>query len=53
LSIEIGYRLRGEDVLAAMNHLKYDRGLPQRIARDYGSEFAGGLMDFWAYTNEV
>ena len=36
-----------------MNHLMYDRGLPQRIACDNGSEFAGGLMDFWAYTNKV
>ena len=53
LSIEIGYRLRGEDVVAAMNHLKYDRGVPQRIACDNGSEFADGLMDFWAYTNKV
>jgi putative transposase len=36
-----------------MNRLKYDRGLPERITTDNGSEFAGAQMDFWAYTNHV
>ena len=29
------------------------RGLPERITTDNGSEFAGGQMDLWAYTNHV
>jgi putative transposase len=53
LGIEVGFSLRADDVVTAMNHLKYDRGLPQRIARDNGSEFAGGQMDLWAYKNGV
>lgn len=53
LGIEVGFSLRAEHVVAAMNRLKYDRGVPQRIACDNGSEFAGGQMDLWAYTNRV
>ena len=53
LAIEVGYSLRAEHVVAAMNHLKYERGLPKRIACDNGSEFAGGQMDLWAYSNQV
>jgi putative transposase len=45
LYIEVGFSLRAEDVVTAMNHLKYDRGLPKRIACDNGSEFSGGQMD--------
>lgn len=37
-------------VAAAMNRLKHERGLPQRITTDNGSEFAGGQMDLWAYS---
>jgi putative transposase len=36
-----------------MNRLKHDRGLPQRITTDNGSEFAGGQMDLWAHSNHV
>ena len=53
LAIEVGYSLRAEHVVAAMNYLKYERGLPKRIACDNGSEFAGGQMDLWAYSNQV
>ncbi|MGH9917414.1 MAG: IS3 family transposase, partial [Nitrososphaerales archaeon] len=53
LAIELGFSLRAEHVVAAMNHLKYDRGLPKRITCDNGSEFSGGQMDLWAYNNHV
>ena len=53
LGIEVGFSLRAEHVVAAMNRLKHDRGLPQRITTDNGSEFSGGQMDLWAYTNQV
>jgi putative transposase len=53
LGIEVGFSLRAEDVVTALNHLKYDRGLPNRISCDNGSEFAGGMMDQWAYSNHV
>ena len=32
---------------------RFNRGLPQRIYCDNGSEFVGATMDLWAYTNEV
>jgi hypothetical protein len=51
--IEVGLSLRPEHVVAAMNRLKYDRGLPERITTDNGSEFAGAQMDLSAYTNHV
>jgi putative transposase len=53
LGIEVGFSLRAEDVVTALKHLKYDRGLPNRISCDNGSEFSGGMMDQWAYSNQV
>jgi putative transposase len=53
LGIEVGFSLRGDDVVAAMKRLQYSRGTPQRISCDNGSEFSGGQMDLWAYTNKV
>jgi putative transposase len=53
LGIEIGFNLRGDDVVEAMNHLEYARGVAQRISCDNGSEFSGGQMDLWAYTHKV
>ena|SRR5450432_2276730 len=44
LGIEVGFSLRADHVVAAMNRLKYDRGLPERITTDNGSEFAGSQM---------
>jgi putative transposase len=53
LGIEVGFSLRAEDVLTALNHLKYDRGLPNRFSCDNAAEFSGGMMDQWAYSNQV
>ena len=53
LAIEVGYGLRAEHVVAAMNQLKHVRGLPKWIACDNGSEFPGGQMDLWEYSNQV
>ncbi|MEP7310985.1 MAG: hypothetical protein ABI859_00255 [Pseudomonadota bacterium] len=47
LAIEVGFSLRAEHVVAAMERLKDSRGLPQRIASDNGSEFVGGQKDLW------
>ncbi len=49
LGIEVGFRLRAEHVVAAMNRMQHDRGLPQRITTDNGSEFSGSQMDLWAF----
>lgn len=45
LAIEVGFTLRADHVMASMNQLKFDRGVPERISCDNGSEFSGGQMD--------
>ena len=53
LAIEIGQGLGGQDVAAALDRLRFERGLPQRIYCDNGPEFVSAAMDLWAYTNKV
>ena len=53
LGIEAGQRLSGHDVAAALERLRFERGLPQRIYCDNGSEFVSAVMDLWAYTHGV
>jgi len=53
LATSIGSRLRSEDVVATLNMIVKDRGKPQRIFCDNGSEFSGRITDLWAYTNKV
>ena len=53
LDLAVGRHLTGQDVAATLERRRFDRGLPQRIYCDNGSEFVGGAMDFWAYTNGV
>ena len=53
----LGYRRRpglgGQDVAATLERLRFERGLPQRIYCDNGTEFVSAAMDLWAYTNGV
>lgn len=53
LVIQVGRRLGGEDVAQALQRIARRRGLPQRIYCDNGAEFAGRLVDLWAYANHV
>lgn len=53
LGIEVGFRLRSQIVVTALNHLKYDRGLPNRIFCDDRLELLGVTIDHWAYSNQV
>ena len=53
LEIMAGRHLRGDDVAAVLERLRFERGLPQRIYCDNGSEFVSAAMDLWAYTNGV
>ena len=50
LAIEVGQSLGGQDVVAALDRLRFERGLPQRIYCDSGTEFVSRAMDLWAYT---
>lgn len=53
LDIAVGRGLTGQEVVATLERLRFDRGLPQRIDCDNGSEFVWAAMDLWAYTNTV
>ena len=47
LAIDVGQRLTGEDVVSTLNRIKAERGLPQTIKVDNGSEFISKAMDRW------
>jgi putative transposase len=53
LTIDIGHGLGGHDVAAELERLRFERGLPQRIYCDNGTEFVSAAMDLWAYTHSV
>jgi len=53
LAIDIGHGLGGYDVAATRERLRFERGVPQRIYCDNGTEFVSAAMDLWAYTNGV
>jgi putative transposase len=50
LAIEVGKRLRGEDVVNTLDRLLAGgRQAPKYLFVDNGSEFSGRLLDLWAY----
>ena len=53
LAIEVGQRLGGEHVVAALNRLVAQRKAPEYLFVDNGSEFSGRLLDLWAYHHKV
>ncbi len=53
LAITVDAQLKGDDVVATMEHLRLLRGLPLRIQVDNGSEFISKVLDKWAYENQV
>lgn len=53
LAIEVDQQLKGEDVVAVVERLKHQRGVPQRLQTDNGSEFISMAMDRWAYDEGV
>ena len=53
LDIAIGQSLRAADVVAALEQLRFSRGVPKRIYCDNGYEFVSAQMDLWAYANAV
>ncbi len=44
-------RLKGEDVVMALNRIKIQRGVPKFLCCDKGSEFSSQALDLWAYQN--
>ena len=53
LAIEVGQRMRAENVVAVCNRLVARRGRPKRVFTDNGSEFSGRMFDLWAYHHGV
>ena len=53
LAIEVGYRLRGENVAEVLNRLVRLRGAPKALFADNGAEFTGQIVDLWAYHHQV
>ena len=53
LAIEVGQSITGQNVAAVMDRLVQDRGVPDRIQCDNGSEFISRVLDKWAYENGV
>ena len=44
-AIDVGQGLRGQDVAATLERLRFERGLPQQIYCDNGTEFVSSAMD--------
>ena len=53
LAIEVGQSFKGEDVVGVLSRVCAERGLPQAIKTDNGSEFISKAMDKWAYERGV
>jgi len=53
VAIEVGSRLRAENVVDVCNRLVVQRGKPKRVFVDNGSEFTGRIFDLWAYHHGV
>lgn len=53
LAIEVGQSLKGEDVVRVLNAVVAQRGSPQTIKVDNGSEFVSKAMYRWAYEHGV
>lgn len=53
LAIETDYSLPSSRVIAVLEQLREERGLPEIIVSDNGSEFASRAFDAWAYARGV
>lgn len=53
LAIEVGERLRGENVATVLNRLVRQRGAPSAMFVGNGAEFAAQIVDLWAYHHKV
>jgi putative transposase len=51
--LEAGFRLTGESVAKALEGARTERGLPQSITVDHGTEFTSKSLDQWAWTNRI
>jgi putative transposase len=53
LVIESEQKLKGADMVRALNRTKVSRGVPNMVHGDNGSEFSSQAVDLWVYQNAV
>ena len=53
IAIEVGQQLRAADVVVVLERLRCQRGCPETLFCDNGSEFTSQLVDLWAYQHKV
>ncbi len=54
LAIHVDQGIRGDDVVAVMERLQFQRGAaPENVRVDNGPEFVSKVLDHWAYRNSV
>ncbi len=53
LAIEVDQGLKGEQVVAVLERLRHQRGVPKNNRVDNGPEFISKGLDRWAYENGV
>ena len=53
LAIQVGQRIRGQEVVAVLERISDEHGLPKAIQVDNGPEFISKDVDLWAYWNKV
>lgn len=53
LAIEVDQSLRGEHVVAALQLIAMNRGLPKMLRCDNGPEFISKVLDKWCYENGI
>ena len=53
LALEASARIRGIDVVTALERITREHGFPKRIKVDNGPEFISKDLDRWAYWNHV
>jgi putative transposase len=53
LAIEVGQKLKGDDVVQTLNAIRQKRGVPKLLFCDNAAEFTSQIMDLWSYHNRV
>jgi putative transposase len=53
LAIEVDQNIKGEQVVAVLGELRGQRGALTALRVDNGPEFAGKVLDRWAYEHKV
>lgn len=53
LALDVRHGFSADDVISVLRHVVADRGLPQTIRCDNGTEFTATRFDQWAYWNRI